>query len=119
MSFPDILDKPSRTITSTCTRVSRESIIVKEELNKKINIREKACIQSFPINFEFFSSSYSSKEKMIGNAIPPILTYFIFESMKMTKKNDVIPPNKLDQKLFNFTITKPIKTPPPIPNKVY
>ena len=30
MSFPDILDKPSRTITSTCTRVSRESIIVKE-----------------------------------------------------------------------------------------
>ena len=56
---------------------------------------------------------------MIGNAIPPILTYFIFESMKMTKKNDVIPPNKLDQKLFNFTLTKPIETPPPIPKQKF
>ena len=37
--------------------------------------------------------------------------------MKMTKKNDVIPPNKLDQKLFNFTITKPIKTPHLYQNK--
>ena len=31
MSFPDKLDRPSRTITATCTRVSRESIIIKSD----------------------------------------------------------------------------------------
>ncbi|CAN8139038.1 hypothetical protein THIOSC15_1290019 [uncultured Thiomicrorhabdus sp.] len=30
MSFPDTVDKPSRTITSLCTRVSRESIVIKD-----------------------------------------------------------------------------------------
>ena len=82
MSFPDNLSKPARTITATCTKVSRESIIVKEGKNyRRLTVRERASIQSFPIDFQFSGQSYSSKLKMIGNAIPPKLTYLLAQSM--------------------------------------
>lgn len=83
MSFPDILDKSSRTITATCTRVSRESIIVNggKDRFRRLSIRERASIQGFPINFKFGGKSYNDRLKMIGNAIPPLFTYFIGKSM--------------------------------------
>lgn len=88
MSFPDKLDRPSRTITATCTRVSRESIIIKTTNGyRRLNIREKGVLQGFPITYQFYGNSYSSKNKMIGNAVPPILTYYIFQSMLETQVN--------------------------------
>jgi DNA (cytosine-5)-methyltransferase 1 len=82
MSFPDNLNKPSRTITATCTKVSRESIIVKQGKGyRRLTVRERASIQTFPIDFQFSGKSYSSKLKMIGNAIPPKLTYLLAQSM--------------------------------------
>jgi len=82
MSFPDNLNKPSRTITATCTKVSRESIIVKEGKGyRRLTVRERASIQTFPIDFQFSGKSYSSKFKMIGNAIPPMLTYLLAQTM--------------------------------------
>lgn len=120
MSFPDKLDFPSRTITSTCTRVSRESIIVKEKNNyRRLTLREKGCVQGFPINYEFFGSSHSSKEKMIGNSIPPILTYFIFESFKKTNPENVILPQEFKKNVFLFSDQKPKKTLPPFPRSNY
>ena len=85
MNFPDLLTRPSRTITSTCTRVSRESIIIQErEKFRRLTIREKGMLQGFPVNYEFYGTSYSTKQKMIGNSIPPVLTYYIFQSMLKT-----------------------------------
>ena len=85
MSFPDQLTRPSRTITATCTRVSRESIIVNDERHpnkfRRLNIRERGLLQSFPISYQFFGKSFSSRFKMIGNAIPPLLTYYVIQSM--------------------------------------
>lgn len=82
MSFPDRLDRPSRTITATCTRVSRESIIISSESGfRRLNVREKGVLQGFPITFQFYGKTLNSKFKMIGNAVPPILTYYIFQSM--------------------------------------
>ena len=84
MSFPDRLDRPSRTVTALCTRVSRESIIVQDSKNniRRLTVRERGCIQSFPINYQFFSKTYAGKIKMIGNAIPPLLTFYIAQSMQ-------------------------------------
>ena len=83
MSFPDKLDRPSRTVTATCTRVSRESIIVKAGKGyRRLNVRERGVIQGFPITYQFYGRTLNSKFKMIGNAVPPILTYYIFQSMK-------------------------------------
>ncbi|MEO1148359.1 MAG: DNA cytosine methyltransferase, partial [Cyanobacteria bacterium J06638_22] len=81
MSFPDKLDAPSRTVTATCTRVSRESIVVsdKAESNKyrRLTVRERATLQGFPITYQFFGKSFSEKAKMVGNAIPPSFTYIM------------------------------------------
>lgn len=120
MSFPDLINLPSRTITSTCTRVSRESIIIEENKQfRRLTLREKSCIQGFPINFKFFGNSYSIKEKMIGNSIPPILTYLLFESMKKTPVESLITTEKMDKHDFRGSNLNSKKTLPPIPKNVY
>lgn len=95
MSFPDKLDRPSRTVTATCTRVSRESIILKSEKGyRRLNVRERGVIQGFPITYQFYGRTLNSKFKMIGNAVPPILTYYIFQSMLEVKVNELKFPNE-------------------------
>jgi DNA (cytosine-5)-methyltransferase 1 len=85
MSFPDRVDRPSRTITATCTRISRESIIIESNSGyRRLNVRERGVLQGFPITYQFYGKSINSKFKMIGNAIPPILTYYLFQSMLET-----------------------------------
>ncbi len=93
MSFPDRLDRPSRTVTALCTRVSRESIIVPEGRGfRRLTVRERGCIQSFPADYQFYSNSYGGKLKMIGNAVPPMLTYYLAKSMLETPLEDIKPP---------------------------
>ncbi len=90
MSFPEKSDRPSRTITATCTRVSRESIIVKSETGfRRLNVRERGVIQGFPITYQFYGKTLNSKIKMIGNAVPPILTYYILQSMLELPVQDI------------------------------
>jgi DNA (cytosine-5)-methyltransferase 1 len=101
MSFPDRQDRPSRTITALCTRVSRESIIIKDSLGslRRLTVRERGCVQSFPITYQFFSNSYAGKIKMIGNAVPPLLTFYIAQSMQGKKKNRLLLPSMVPDKI--------------------
>lgn len=93
MLFPDDLSRPSRTVTATCTRVSRESIVVADGQGfRRPTIREKASLQSFPINYQFYGRTHSAKQKMVGNAVPPLLTYHIAHSMLGTSPTDVLSP---------------------------
>lgn len=93
MSFPDSLDRPSRTVTATCTRVSRESIVVNSPTGiRRLNVRERGVIQGFPITYQFYGRTLNAKFKMIGNAVPPILTYFIFQSMLRVPLNKLVLP---------------------------
>lgn len=111
MSFPDRLDRPSRTITATCTRVSRESIVVPDGENddcvRRLNPRERAMLQGFPINFQFYGGSYSNKLKMIGNAIPPYFTYFLAQALQEVERDDLMLPEVLSG--------KPLETPEQLP----
>ena len=81
MAFPDALDAPSRTVTATCTRVSRESIVITDPKRpdsfRRLTIRERACLQGFPITYQFHARSFAEKAKMVGNAIPPTFTYLL------------------------------------------
>ncbi|WP_114793112.1 DNA (cytosine-5-)-methyltransferase [Niabella yanshanensis] len=92
MSFPDRQDRPSRTVTALCTRVSRESIIIEDAQQniRRLTIRERGCLQSFPINYQYFSNTYAGKIKMIGNAIPPALTFYIAQAMQETPIGEVL-----------------------------
>lgn len=80
MPFPDPLDRTVRTITATCTRVSRESIIVqppgRTTSYRRLTIRERASLQGFPITFQFYGANNGQKLRMVGNAIPPLFAYF-------------------------------------------
>jgi DNA (cytosine-5)-methyltransferase 1 len=83
MNFPDPLGRTARTVTALCTRVSRESIVIKGRGGglRRLTLRERATLQGFPITFQFCGSSYTDKLKMVGNAIPPALTFYIGQSL--------------------------------------
>ena len=109
MSFPERLDKPSRTITSTCTRVSRESLVIKNGIGyRRLTVRERGMLMGFPITYQYYGKSYGSKIKMIGNAIPPIITYYLFQSMLEVSIDQLI----LIENVKNYNHLSPIE---PIP----
>jgi len=88
MSFPDPLNKSVRTIMATCTRVSRESIIVEEPRKKgnyrRLTIRERASLQGFPLNFQFFGKTHAEKLRLVGNAMPPLLAFYLGHAFQST-----------------------------------
>lgn len=98
MSFPDPLDRTARTITATCTRVSRESVVIASPESKgrfrRLTVRERGCIQGFPITYQFFGDSYAQKLKMIGNAVPPLFTFYVAQSMLGIEPKSLITPSK-------------------------
>lgn len=121
MPFPDPLDRTSRTVTATCTRVSRESLVIldsKSERYRRLSVRERASLQSFPATFQFLGKSHAEKLKMIGNAIPPIFTYLVAEAIKNTKPRNLKLPSKIDA---NGILPKaePIPTRPDTAGKTY
>lgn len=121
MSFPDKLHKPARTITATCTRVSRESIVVSDDIHeakyRRLTIRERATLQSFPITYQFYGASFAEKAKMVGNAIPPYFTFLIAHSIlgshaSKLKANKHSPYFKVPEKVAK-------KTPPDKEGRLY
>jgi len=101
MSFPDILAKPARTVTATCTKVSRESIVIESGANmqnyRRLTIRERLCLQSFPISFQLFAKGYSQKIKMAGNALPPLIAYYVACAIRGTEAKDLRHPDQLER----------------------
>lgn len=93
MPFPDPLDRSVRTITATCTRVSRESVVIEAPTKtgeyRRLTVRERASLQGFPITFQFYGNSYSQKIKMIGNAVPPLFSFHIGLCFLGTKAEEV------------------------------
>jgi len=76
MSFPENLTKPARTVMATMSGASRESMIFgyKADVYRFPTIREAASIMSFPIDYIFHGKSIATKYKMVGNAVPPMLS---------------------------------------------
>lgn len=84
MCFPDLLSKPARTVTATCTAVSRESIVISEDNGatyRRLSTRERAGVQSFPIDFDFGPHSEGTRFKVLGNAMPPLMAYTCAQAM--------------------------------------
>lgn len=80
-------NKPSPTVT----RSGYRDFIHPYE-DRMLTVRELACLQSFPLDWEFTGTrldSYSSKRKttmtqfgQVGNAVPPLLANVIAKSIK-------------------------------------
>lgn len=53
-----------------------------EHLYRRLSVRECARIQSFPENFKFYYSKIADGYKMVGNAVPVELAYYVASSIK-------------------------------------
>lgn len=79
MSFPENLDKPARTVMATMTASARESMILgyQDDRFRLPTVREVACMMSFPIDYWFYGQSKGIKHTLVGNAVPPKMSYAI------------------------------------------
>jgi len=122
MAFPDPMDRSVRTVTATCTRVSRESVVISAPETRgkyrRLSIRERACLQGFPINFQFFGTSYGQRLKMVGNALPPLFSYYVANAMKGMSADEVRRPSDAIG-AFKGTEARPAIRKPDRPAKTY
>lgn len=56
----------------------------KEDLYRRLSIRECARIQTFPDSFEFYYKDVSDGYKMIGNAVPVELAFHVAKAVRMS-----------------------------------
>lgn len=88
MSFPEDLNKPSRTIMATMSCSSRESMIYpyipNENRYRVPTVREIGCIMSYPLDYRFYGKSKSLKYMLVGNSVPPLMSFAIAKSIAQT-----------------------------------
>lgn len=122
MPFPDPLDRSVRTITATCTRVSRESIVIDDPLLsgslRRLSIRERASLQGFPVTFQFYGANYGQKLRMVGNAVPPLFSFLVGQALLGISSDALLSP-KDGVKKFTPPTPVPKATPPDAPGATY
>lgn len=115
MPFPDPLDRSVRTITATCTRVSRESIVIQaaepEGTFRRLTLRERASLQGFPVTFQFYGANYGQKLRMIGNAVPPAFSYLMGHVLQ-GHHADAVPSLSMAAQGLTRPKPLPLETPP-------
>lgn len=86
MAFPDELDRPGRTIMATFNPSSREAVLIdtgrwtvyqgkRRPVYRQPTVREVACLQGFPLDFQLVAGSLSGRYKLVGNAVPCQMSY--------------------------------------------
>ena len=85
MSFPEDVNKPARTIMATMTFGARESMIFADKSSefRAPTIREVATLMSFPITYIFFGKTISQKYRLVGNAVPPRMSYALGSAISL------------------------------------
>lgn len=74
-------EKPAPAITTRFIYTSTGRYSHPEQ-ERAISLREGATLQSFPLDYNFYSSNKGSIATMIGNAVPPKLAEAIGQSLK-------------------------------------
>ena len=85
-----IFNKPARTLT--CRNLSgatgdMQRIKLPDGRRKRLNVNEAARLQSFPDWFQF-SGAKTSQFKQIGNAVPPLMSFFLAKSLLNSIKDE-------------------------------
>ncbi len=91
MSFPEDTKKPARTVMATMTGSSRESMVLAfgENRYRLPTVREAATMMSFPIDYWFYGESRGTKHTLVGNAVPPKLSYAIAVAIAKAENEEI------------------------------
>lgn len=83
MSFPENTSRPARTVMATMSTSSREAMILGYDENRYRlpTVREVACMMSFPIDYWFYGKSKATKHTLVGNAVPPKMSYALAKAI--------------------------------------
>src|SRR6266540_2555093 len=89
MRFPDDLDSPARTITATQIPGARETLVIPFSTGgmiwyRRLTVRECAILQSFPITYRFVGKSVDTRYRLVGNAVPPLLSRAIASAILLS-----------------------------------
>lgn len=101
------LTEPCNTISAHLAKVSLNStdpVFMVDDRYRRFSAREAARIQSFPDAFVFNGVSQGRQYKAIGNAVPPVMMWYVANSMIRTsegKKKEVV-----HQLKFDFVLEK-------------
>lgn len=92
MSFPENINKPSRTVMATMSTSSRESMIFEFENGRYRlpTVREAACFMSFPIDYWFYGDSKATKHTLVGNAVPPKMSYALAVAIARAENKPIL-----------------------------
>ena len=92
MSFPENLDNPARTVMANMSASSRESMILSTNNGgyRLPTVREAASMMSFPIDYRFYGQSKGIKHTLVGNAVPPKMSYAIAKAIAY-EANEQVP----------------------------
>ncbi len=72
-----------------------------ENLYRRLSVRECARVQTFPDDFEFIYNKIADGYKMIGNAVPVKLAYYLALSIKNTLAYFI---NRLVELIYEFSM---------------
>jgi DNA (cytosine-5)-methyltransferase 1 len=125
MSFPEDLNKPSRTVTATKSGSSRESLIYKSEFKhtndgeyRTPTVREAASIMGFPYTYQFKGSVFN-KWRLVGNAVCPAVSRAFAKELLLQLNYEVpkelilsLEPNLTDIPNLNTFRSKVFDNPP-------
>ena len=103
MHLPENLNVPARTVLAVYFPVSREALVFETDqevvyhgryrrIFRQPNVREVACIQGFPIDFQLAANDIGDRYKLIGNAVPCQLSFAIAKAIS----------SEIEQRLLNI-----------------
>lgn len=79
------LDEPCNTVSAHLAKVSLNStdpVLMMTNRFRRFSTREAARIQSFPDTFKLDSVSQGRQYKAIGNAVPPVMMWYIIKALQ-------------------------------------
>ncbi len=92
MSVPENPDRPARTIMATMSFTSRECFVLGTRQRLRApSIREVASLMSFPIDYRFYGPSLGTKYRLVGNAVPPRLSYAFARAIAVKEELEIPP----------------------------
>ena len=108
MSFPENMNKPSRTIMATQSASTREAILYKSSNNRVGDgeyrlptVREAACIIGYPLDYQFFGDE-STKWTQVGNAVCVQLSFALAIKILELIKFPKLPAKIIDKDINQF-----------------